>query len=414
VRIGVVGAGVSGLVAAYVLQRAHEVVVFEAQDRIGGHVHTIRVEESDATHHLDTGFIVFNDRNYPGFERLLALLGVASRPSRMSFSVSAIDEDFEYAATSASGLYARRRNLVSPSFQRMVLEVPRFQRLARALLAGEDEGVSLRDWLAQHRFSQAFVERLIVPQVAAVWSANPRQLWSFPARFLAQFFWNHGMLSLRDRPAWRTIQGGSARYVEALAGSLRQPIRIGSPVHTVSRTGDQVLVSAAGQPVERFDHVVIAAHSDQALGMLHDASEHERRLLSAIPYQVNEAVLHTDASLLPRRRRAWASWNYHLSREPPGASTVTYWLNNLQGLDSERQFCVTLNRTEAIDPSQIIERLRYAHPIYTPDAIATQRSRADICGVARTHFCGAYWGWGFHEDGVASALRICERFGLSL
>jgi uncharacterized protein len=410
----VVGAGVSGLVAAYVLQRAHEVVVFEGQQRPGGHAHTVRVDTSDQTYHLDTGFVVFNDRNYPGFQRLLEVLGVPSRPSRMSFSVSAVEEDFEYAATSPSGLYARRAHLVSPGFQRMVLEVPRFQRLARALLAGDDHNISLREWLVQHNFSRLFVERLIVPQAAAVWSADPRHMWSFPARFLAQFFANHGMLGLRDRPAWHTITGGSEQYVRALSGRLREPTRLNSPVAKISRDQNGVLVAAAGQPLQRFDHVVIATHSDQALALLGDASERERELLSKIAYQENEVVLHTDRRLLPRRRRAWASWNYHLLRDPPPASTVTYWLNNLQGLESDREFCVTLNRSEAIDPSRVIKTMRYAHPVFTPEGVAARQVSERDWRVSRTHFCGAYWGWGFHEDGLQSALTVCKRFGLEL
>jgi predicted NAD/FAD-binding protein len=413
-RIAVVGAGVSGLVAAHVLQRAHEIVVFEADHRVGGHAHTVRVDTADRTYHVDTGFIVFNDRNYPRFQRLLELLGVRSQPSRMSFSVSAAHEDFEYAATSPAGLYATPRHLVSPAFQRMVLEVPRFQREARALLHGGDERTSLRDWLAERRFSRWFVERLIVPQAAAVWSADPRQMWSFPARFLAQFFANHGMLGLRDRPNWRTVTGGSIRYVEALTAPFRDRIRIGHPVTAVARDPDGVTVTAAGAPAERFDHVVIATHSDQARRMLTDATDREHELLTAIPYRRNEAVLHTDERLLPRRRRAWASWNYHLLGEVASRPALTYWMNNLQSLDADREFCVTLNRTESIDPSKVIATIPYAHPVYTPDAVTAQRSREEICGAARTHFCGAYWGWGFHEDGVASALRVTERFGLTL
>ncbi len=413
-RIAVVGAGVSGLVTAHVLQRAHDIVVFEADNRLGGHAHTVRVDTADATYHVDTGFTVFNDRNYPLFERLLSRLGVASQPSHMSFSVSATDRDFEYAATTPNGLYARRRHLISPAFQRMVLEVPRFQREARALLAGEDERTSLRDWLQERRFSRAFVERLIVPQAAAVWSADPQQLWRFPARFLAEFFANHGMLGLRDRPRWRTVAGGSARYVEALSAPLGDRIRLGSPVRAVTRDESGVTVSAAYGLPERFDHVVIATHSDQALAMLRDASERERQVLSAIPYQRNEAVLHTDTRLLPRRRRAWASWNYHLLNDPPPYATVTYWMNNLQGLHAALEFCVTLNRSEAIDPERVIKTISYAHPVYTPESLAAQRARETVCGAGRTHFCGAYWGWGFHEDGVASALRVTERFGMTL
>ncbi len=413
-RFAIVGAGVSGLVAAHVLRRAHEVVVFEAEGRPGGHANTVRVETDDAAYDVDTGFVVFNDRNYPGFERLLAQLGVASQASSMSFSVSATAEDFEYAATSPNGLYARRRHLISPAFQRMVLEVRRFQREARALLLDGDTRTSLRDWLEERAFSDLFVERLIVPQASAVWSADPRELWSFPARFLAEFFDNHGMLGLRDRPRWRTVSGGSARYVEALARPLGDRLRLATPVERIARGEDGVTVTPRGGEAEAFDQVVVATHSDQALAMLADASDAERELLSAIPYQRNEAVLHTDARLLPRRRRAWASWNYHLLPERPSAATVTYWMNNLQSLRADREYCVTLNRTDAVDPAKVIATIPYEHPVFTPEGVAAQRAREEICGARRTHFCGAYWGWGFHEDGVASALRVTERFGLSL
>jgi predicted NAD/FAD-binding protein len=410
-RIAVVGAGVSGLVAAHLLAAEHEVHVFEAQPYAGGHTNTVRVDTPHETHWVDTGFIVFNDRNYPRFERLLQRLGVAAQPSDMSFAVTDARGDFEYASTSPNGLFAKRAHLATPWFHRMLADVVRFQREARRLLSSDGEGPSLGHFLEQHRYSRAFVDRLIVPQAAAVWSADPRQMWSFPARFLIEFFDNHGMLGLRDRPKWRTIAGGSHRYVQALVGSWRARLWLSSPVASVARFDDHVEVTPRGRAAERFDHVVMATHSDQALSLLADASHREHELLGAIPYQPNEAVLHTDARMLPRRRRAWASWNYHLLDEPTGKPTVTYHMNRLQSLRAEREFCVTLNRGEAVDPDKVIRTIPYAHPVFTAAGQAAQARHVEISGQNRTHYCGAYWGWGFHEDGVASAERVARALG---
>jgi predicted NAD/FAD-binding protein len=412
-RIAIVGAGVSGLVCAHMLQRDHELVVFEAGERAGGHANTVRVETDTGSYDLDTGFIVFNDRNYPKLERLLGELAVLTQPSQMSFGVSD-GLDFEYNGASLNGLFASRRQAIAPSFHRMIADLVRFNRDARRLLAS-DEDPSLREWLAQRRYSRVFVERLIVPQASAVWSADPAQMWSFPARFLVEFFDNHGMLGFRDRPHWRTITGGSRNYVEALTRPWRERLRLSAPVMEVRRHPDHVTVCSRGHEPERFDAVVIATHSDQALALLGDPSERERELLGAIPYQLNEAVLHTDSTLLPRRRFARAAWNFHLLREPKPLSTVTYYMNHLQRLNADRDFCVTLNRSEAIDPEKIIRTISYAHPMYTPEGVAAQSAHASISGLSsRTHYCGAYWGWGFHEDGVLSALRACEPFGVSL
>jgi predicted NAD/FAD-binding protein len=425
-KIAIVGGGVSGLTAAYLLHRDHQVTVFEAGDRVGGHAHTVRVDTADETHHLDTGFIVFNDRNYPNFERLLGRLGVPSQASEMSFGVSDGSGSFEYASHSLNGVFANRAHLLNVSFLRMVAEVPRFQRAATELLRSGDERISLRAWLQEQRFSSFFVERLIVPQASAVWSANPWQLWSFPALFLARFFDNHGMLGLRGRPRWQTIAGGSERYVEALASGFWDRVRLQSPVRSLTRNRDDVTVALDAGETLSFDHVVVATHADQALAMLADATRGEREILTAIPYQENEAILHTDRSLLPVRPAAWASWNYHLyqghkgdagleGREGDARTAVTYHLNRLQKLPGEQQFCVTLNLAERIDPRLVIKRIGYAHPVYTPAGATAQRRIAEISGPeGRTHFCGAYWGWGFHEDGVTSALRVAESFGVRL
>jgi uncharacterized protein len=413
-RIAIVGAGVSGLVAAHLLAREHEVVVYEAGSYAGGHTNTIRVDTEHHTYDVDTGFIVMNDRNYPNFTRLLSQLGVETQSTNMSFSVKGEEEDFEYAGT-PRGLFCQPGNLLSPRFQRMIADLLRFNRELRRLLHREETGESLQDFLVRRRFSEVFIRRLIVPQVSAVWSADPRQISSFPVRFLAEFFANHGMLGFRDRPRWATVAGGSARYVDALTAPFRDRIRLGTPVDSITRGTEHVEVVATGGSSERYDHVIVATHSDQALGLLGDPSQREREVLGAIPYQHNEAVLHTDSTLLPRRRGARAAWNFHLLREPKPLSTVTYWMNHLQRLDADRDFCVTLNRSEAIDPAKIIRTIDYSHPVFTPAGVAAQSQHGAIGGFeSRTHYCGAYWGWGFHEDGVLSALRACEPFGVRL
>jgi predicted NAD/FAD-binding protein len=416
-RIAIVGAGVSGLVAAHLLDAEHEVTVFEALEYAGGHTNTVRVDTADESHRIDTGFIVFNDRNYPRFERLLGRLGVASQPSTMSFSVSDGRGDFEYNGSSPNGLFAKRAHLVTPWFHRMLADLARFNRAARRLVRSDDADPahpSLGRWLEQQRFSRPFIDRLIVPQASAVWSADPQQMWSFPARFLAEFFDNHGMLGLTGRPQWRTVAGGSSRYVEALLARFSGKVFLRCPVREVSRHREHVVVVPADGEPQRFDEVVLATHSDQALALLGDATDSERDVLGAIPYQDNEAVLHTDVRMLPHRRRAWASWNYHLADQPADRTTVTYHMNRLQSLRARQDYCVTLNRTNEIDPRHVIRTIRYAHPVFTEKGINTQRRFEEISGRDRIHFCGAWWGWGFHEDGVVSAERVARRLGARL
>jgi predicted NAD/FAD-binding protein len=402
-RIAIVGAGVSGLVAAHRLAPDHDVTVFEADARPGGHACTLDVQVDDRELAVDVGFLVLNDRNYPRFEALLAQLGVETQPSEMSFSVSD-GRDFEYAGAGPRAVFARRRHVADPRFLRMLREYARFNRDARALLAS-DENPSLRAWLDERGYSAWFVDRLLVPQAAAVWSADPAQMWTFPARFLVEFFANHGMLGFRDRPGWRTVTGGSRTYAERIAADLGSRLRLATPVAAITRDAAGVSVSAGGRS-ERFDEVVLACHADQALALLTDASPLERELLGAIPYGPSELCLHSDATLMPRRRDAWASWNYHLLDDPPAAPTVTYWLNRLQSLPTRTPVLVSLNLTDRIAPAAVHAVLPVAHPTYTPAGVAAQRRHAEISGVGRTHFCGAYWGWGFHEDGVVSAERV--------
>src|SRR3954454_21382953 len=405
-KVAIVGTGVSGLVAAHRLHPEHEITVYEAGERVGGHSHTVEVESGGESHRIDTGFIGFNDRNYPNFERLLEQLEVPSQPSHMGFSVSDGRGGFEYSGT-PRGIFARKSHLLSPTFLGMLRDWRRFNREAQALIGMNGTAPSLGRWLEEQGFSRHFVDRLIVPQAAAVWSADPKQMWSFPASFMAEFFDNHGMYSLRDRPRWRTVSGGSRSYVEAISAPWRDRVRLASPVRQIERLPGGVRIEAEGCESEEFDEVVIATHSDQALALLADPSEPEREILGAIPYQRNEAVLHTDTAMLPRRRTAWSSWNFHLQAEPARGSTVTYWMNNLQRLRAAEEYLLTLNRSEEIDPAKVLRRFEYDHPVYTKEGVAAQARHAEISGVRRTHYCGAYWGWGFHEDGMVSALRAC-------
>lgn len=409
-RIAVVGAGVSGLVAAAELRRAgHDVHVFEASSHAGGHTNTVDVPSHAGTWAVDTGFIVFNELNYPNFERMLMELGVGSQAADMSFSVSDGRGGFEWSTRGPRGLFARPAHAVDPRFHRMLRDLLRFNREARKLIGARGHGPPLRRFLAEGGYSDYFIERLLVPQASAVWSADPDHMWRFPAGFLATFFHNHRVLQVRRRPAWKSIPGGARRYVDALTAPLARRLHLRTPVRRILRepNGDVMLRLDASEEV--FDEAVIATHSDQALRLLGDPSTAEREVLGSIPYQRNEAVLHTDASLMPRRPAAWASWNYHLANRPTGRTTVTYHMNRLQSLAGAPDFFVTLNLTAAIDPRKVIRTIDYAHPVFTPAGVAAQARWAEISGRRNTHYCGAYWRWGFHEDGVWSALRVSER-----
>ena len=410
-RVGVVGAGVAGLTAAAELRRAgHEVTVFEAGSHVGGHTDTHRVEADGRVHAIDTGFIVMNDRNYPNFTRLLSELGVETQATDMSFGVADDSGEFEWSTRGLRGVFAQRSHLTDRRFLRMLADILRFNRKARPLVGTRGGGPSLREFLQNERFSEFFVDRLLVPQAASVWSADPAQMWSFPAAFLAEFFHNHGTLQIRNRPRWRTVVGGSATYVRALTEGFSDRVLAGTPVHSIERGPERVTVRYRGGESE-FDEVVIAAHSDQALAMLDAPTPAEREILGAIPYQRNETVLHTDTSLMPRRRAAWASWNFHLSDAADGRTTLTYDMNRLQRLDSATQFLVTLNRADEIDPARIIATRDYAHPVFTEEGMRAQERWPEISGADRIHYCGAYWRWGFHEDGCWSGLRVAQALG---
>ncbi len=412
-RIAVVGTGIAGMTVARRLHDAgHDVVAFEANDYYGGHTATVDVHLRGRDYAIDTGFIVFNDWTYPNFIALLDEIGAAWQWSDMSFSLRCERTGLEYNGTSVNALFAQRRNLLRPSFLRMIADILRFNARSRALLGRPDDGLTLSDYLRDGGYSQAFIERYVVPMGRAIWSATDEAMLSFPARFFVDFFDRHGFLNVNDRPVWRTIRGGSREYARKLMAPLESAgrIRLRTPVRSIRRDDAGVSLRTGAGDEARFDHVFIACHSDQALAMLEDPSPAEREVLAVFPYQENHAVLHTDASLLPRRPLARAAWNYHLLDRPQQRVALTYDMNVLQSIDSRDRFLVTLNREPDIAPATILGRYTYHHPVYTPGAVAAQARRAEVSGPRRTYYCGAYWRYGFHEDGVVSAIWALADF----
>ncbi|WP_114374624.1 NAD(P)/FAD-dependent oxidoreductase [Elioraea thermophila] len=412
-RIAVIGAGIAGLSAAWLLRDAHDVVLYEAEPRLGGHADTQAVEVAGEPVAVDTGFIVYNEVNYPNLVALFAALGVATEPSDMSFSVARLDRDLEYAGGSFAQLFADPRNALSPRFWGMLADVLRFYRRAPALLASGDDALTLGDYLDRERYGAAFVHDHLLPMGAAIWSASVAGMREFPARAFVQFFQNHGLLRLSDRPRWRTVTGGSRRYVARIAAALGPRVRAGRPVVAVRRDGSGVWILREGDVPERFDRAVLAVHGDQALRLLAPPTEAEARILSAVRYQENRLVLHTDAALMPRRRKVWSSWNYLSTgvADETQAVSVSYWMNRLQNLNTSLPLIASLNPFREPDPrSVLIERL-YRHPQYDPAMLAAQKALPAIQGRDRVHFCGAWCGYGFHEDGIASAVRVAEALG---
>ena len=410
-RIAVVGSGIAGLASAWLLSKKHEVTLFEANSYFGGHTHTHNVQQGGTCYRIDSGFIVHNPLHYPLLTRLFEQLGVASQPTTMSFAVHSEASGLEYNATNLDTLFCQRRNLLSPRFLGMVRDLTRFYREAPTLLLQRDDMTSLGAYLEQHCYGAAFRDEHLIPMASALWSSPATQILQFPARYLVQFMANHQMLQLSDRPQWRVVQGGSSTYVAALRAHWSVSERLNCPVQAIRRRSDGVEVhSAAG--VEHFEQIVLACHSDQALALLADANEREQSILGAMTYQANDTVLHTDASVLPRQRKAWAAWNVWLPRDREAACTVSYCMNLLQRVDSPEPFVVTLNRSEAIDPRKVLARMRYHHPVYTQTSVNAQTRKAEIQGWRRTWFAGAYWGWGFHEDGMRSAVEVTHALGV--
>lgn len=406
-KIAIIGSGISGLVAAYHLQRDHAITVFEANDYIGGHTHTVSIQLNGRNFEVDTGFIVFNDRTYPNFIGLLEELGIASQPTEMSFSFSDRSSGLEYNGHNLNTLFAQRANLLRPSFYRMIYDISRFNRIANEVATSKTRVMTVGEFLKQGRYSDEFRNHYLLPMGAAIWSCPAGAFADFPIQFIAEFYKNHGLLDLVNRPTWHVIQGGSKRYVDRLTEGFTSHIRLNAPVHRISRFSDRVEVSTQ-TACEAFDHVVFACHSDQALKILGDqATGTERELLCQFPYSRNVAILHTDQSLLPRNRRAWASWNYR-SEDPDGPPCVTYDMSRLQGLQTPSPVCVTLNAEQQVDPKLVLGRYIYHHPVFTTKRSSAQARHNELTNANRSSFCGAYWRNGFHEDGVVSALAVVK------
>ncbi len=415
-RIAIIGTGISGSLVARLLSTQHDVTVFEANNYPGGHANTVDVSVDGKRLAVDTGFMVFNQRTYPNFCRLLELLEIQSQPSDMSFSVRCDQTGLEYQGSSLNGLFAQRMNLLRPSFLGMLGDIAKFNRLGmKAVATGElKDGRTVHEFVTSCRLGSRFVDQYLVPMAAAIWSSSPQEILGYPAEFMLGFFSNHGLMQLLDRPQWRTIVGGSRNYVETLLEPIWNRIRLCSPVEFVARSENDVIVKSTDGPRERFDEVVFASHADQALDVLADASRVEQHILGAFPYQPNEAILHTDTRQLPSSSRAWASWNYRISAGEQRAASLTYDLSRLQLLDSSTPVLLTLNPRDAISSDKVLRTFNYHHPAYSRESIPAQRRFKETNGQRHTHFCGAYWGYGFHEDGVNSALAVAANFGIGL
>ena len=414
-NIAIIGSGISGLTCAYLLNRSHEITLFEASDWIGGHTHTVDVTVDGHRYAVDTGFIVFNDWTYPNFIRLLGQIGVGFKPTEMSFSVTDPDSGLEYNGNNLNSLFAQRRNLLSPGFWGMLRDILRFNK--QALRDLEEQRIkpdtTLDDYLKAGGYGERFILHYIVPMGSAIWSMPMADMLAFPLHSFVRFFKNHGLLSVSNRPQWQVIEGGSSAYIAPLTASFREKIRLNCPVTRVERDAEGVVIhSHAGS--ERFDKVVFACHSDQALHLLAAPSEAEQSILGALPYADNEVVLHTDTRLLPQRKLAWASWNFRLGGAGHTRAAVTYDMNILQGIQSDTTFCVSLNQSAAINPFKVLAKYTYAHPQYSLAAVAAQSRRGELDGQQHTWYCGAYWANGFHEDGVVSALHVARAFGETL
>ncbi len=415
-KIAVVGSGISGLASAWLLDRRHDVHLFEKRSRLGGHTHTVIHSSNGRALPLDTGFIVYNEVTYPNLTRVFDQLEVETMGSEMSFSVSCRNPDIEYASHSLRGLFARHSLIVSGTFLRMLVDVIRFGRLGKRVLKGAgDPEATIATFLDDGRFSEAFARYYLLPMTSAIWSSGTDLASAYPRDPLLRFLDNHGLLQITGQPDWRTVVGGSSSYIAPMTRSFADRVHLGCGVERVDRDSGGVMLSFEGGIRERFDHVVIASHADQALAMLSDPSAKEKDLLSQWQYSVNDTWLHSDTALMPRRRAAWASWNYMMQdgTSPQNRASLSYYLNRLQGLDEDRHFLVTLNPETEPTEKSVIRRMKYRHPVYTAESVATQPDLRRINGANRTHFCGAYFGNGFHEDGLNSAIAVADDLGVT-
>ncbi len=413
-RIAVVGSGISGLTAAYLLSKKHHVTLFEAEPRPGGHTHTHSLKRNDGVWNVDTGFIVFNERTYPNFIELMDHFGIRGQPGPMTFSVRNEMTDFEFKASNLDTMFSQRSNILNPGLYKLMAEIFRFRKESPDVLAPAAEPVTLGEYLHQKLYSELFISHFIIPMGAAIWSSSVRVMMEFPAAFFVRFFHNHGFLNLKDQPQWFTLPGGSSSYIPHMLKPLEQNVHLNTPVTTVKRFDDHVEIHTDSGQSGVFDYVVIAVHANQALIIVQNLTDTEQTLLKAFRYQPNHTVLHTDTRMMPHRKKTWASWNYHITPYPEQPVAVSYNMNILQSIKSAEDFIVTLNRFHDIDETRVIWSHTYEHPVFSEASMNARTQRDKINGKNRTFYCGAYWRHGFHEDGVISALAVCRHFGLSL
>ena len=415
-KIAIIGTGISGLTTAYLLNKKHDVTVFEKNEYIGGHTHTHDLSLNDKNYAVDSGFICYNENTYPNFIKLLKILGVESQKTTMGFSVKSEKKNLEYAGNSLSSLFSQKKNIFSISFLLMIRDILSFNKNAKKDLSTISSKLTLGEYLKNNNYSKGFIYNYIVQMGAAIWSTKASNMLDMSALFFIRFFDNHGLLQIKNRPTWWVIKGGSKEYVKKLVSSFKEKIRLSSPVTSITRKDEKVEIKYGNgnDQIETYDAIVIATHSDQALRLLSDKTSLETEILNALPYQKNEALLHTDHTVLPKNKLAWASWNYNLDQDSEKPVALTYNMNILQSLNAPETFCVTLNSNGLIDPSKVIKKLKYDHPLFTVEGIAAQKRKHEISGINNTYFCGAYWRNGFHEDGVVSALNVAEQFGISL
>ena len=413
-KIAIIGTGISGLTTAYLLNRKYDIVVFEKNNYVGGHTHTHLIESNGTSIAVDSGFIVYNEVTYPNFINLLDQLGVERQKTTMGFSVKSIEKNLEYAGNSLKSIFAQRLNYFRPIFWIMLRDILRFNKKGKADLPTLNENIKLGDYLKKNKYSKAFINNYIIPMGSAIWSTKARRMLDMPALFFIRFFNNHGLMQVKNRSGWWVIKGGSHEYVKKMISEFETKIRLNTSVRSIDRSGKRIVIKTTDNKEETFDAVVIAAHSDQALKMLEKPTRQEKEILGALPYQSNDAVLHTDSSVLPKRKLAWASWNYNLDQNKDQPMAMTYNMNMLQSLEVKATYCVTLNNHDLVKKQKVIKNLHYEHPQFTPEGIHAQKRKSEISGVNSTYYCGAYWRNGFHEDGVVSALEVCSHFGETL
>ena len=412
-KIAIVGTGISGLTSAYILNKRHDITIYEKNNYIGGHTHTHKIKDKNQFFNIDSGFIVYNENTYPNFIKLLDIINIKRQHTDMGFSVKSSKLDFEYAGNSLNSIFSKKTNLFNLKFLKMIYDILKFNRLSNKEVVMDNHDLTLREYLKSNSFSQYFINNYIIPMGAAIWSTSPKLMLDMPAHFFIRFFKNHGLLQITNRPQWWVIKNGSKQYVKELIKSFKDNIKLNARIESIKRLNNKIYINVNGIE-EIFDKVIIGTHSDQALQLLEKPTNEEKNILNKIKYQKNIALIHTDDTILPKRKLAWSSWNYLINENKNDLVTLTYNMNILQRLKSDTTYCVTINNTEDLNKSKVIKKITYHHPLFTVNSVKAQTDKDNICGKNNTYYCGAYWGYGFHEDGVKSALDVCKKFGLEL